>query len=155
MTSAALSVAAVLSGVYGLKLIAQDGPSRIAALAIGAGLALGALFVRRQQQLAHPLIDLHLFRIPTFNVTVVTLTLNSAVMFAASFFTAQYLQLVLGLSPMRAGLWTLPGVIAVLFSSRLAPRLLGWSSPNALMVGGGHLAEQHRPQRVPRDGPHR
>jgi DHA2 family multidrug resistance protein-like MFS transporter len=136
LASALLSIGAVLSGVYGLKLIAQDGPSAVAALGIGAGLMLGALFVRRQRQLAHPLIDLHLFRVPTFNATVVTLTLNAAVMFAASFFTAQYLQLVLGLSPAQAGLWTLPGVIAVLASSQLAPRLLRWGNPNALMVTG-------------------
>jgi MFS transporter, DHA2 family, multidrug resistance protein len=99
---------------------------------------LGALFLRRQRQLAHPLIDLDLFRAPTFNAAVVTLTLNAAVMFAASFFTAQYLQLVLGLSPApaRAGLWTLPGVIAVLASSQLARRLLRWGNPNALMVAG-------------------
>lgn len=126
----------MLSGVYGLKLVAQDGPSAIAAVAIGAGLVLGVLFVRRQRQLAHPLIDLDLFRAPTFNATVVTLTLNSAVMFAASFFTAQYLQLVLGLSPAQAGLWTVPGVLAVLASSQLAPRLLRWGTPTALMVAG-------------------
>jgi DHA2 family multidrug resistance protein-like MFS transporter len=136
LASAALSIVAVLSGVYGLKLVAQDGPSGIAALAICAGTVLGALFIRRQRQLAHPLIDLHLFRVPTFSATVVTLTLNAAVMFAASFFTAQYLQLVLGLSPAQAGLWTVPGVVAVLFSSQLAPRLLRWGSANALMVGG-------------------
>jgi MFS transporter, DHA2 family, multidrug resistance protein len=136
LASALLSVAAVLSGVSGLKLIAQDGPGAVAAVAVGAGLVLGARFVGRQRQLADPLIDLRLFRVTTFNATVVTLTLNSAVMFAASFFTAQYLQLVLGLSPAPAGLWTLPGVIAVLASSQLAPRLLRWGNPTALMVAG-------------------
>jgi MFS transporter, DHA2 family, multidrug resistance protein len=136
LASAALSVAAVLSGVYGLKLIAQDGPSLVAALAVGAGLALGGWFVRRQRRLADPLVDLRLFRVPTFNATVVTLILNSAVMFAASFFSAQYLQLVLGLSPAQAGLWTLPGVVAVVLSSQLAPRLLRWGSPTALMAFG-------------------
>jgi DHA2 family multidrug resistance protein-like MFS transporter len=136
LASALLSIAGVLSGVYGLKLVAQDGPNAIAALAIGAGLVLGAVFVRRQRRLAHPLIDLQLFRAPAFNATVVTLTLNSAVMFAASFFTAQYLQLVLGLSPAQAGLWTVPGVLAVLASSQLAPRLLRWATPTALMVAG-------------------
>jgi DHA2 family multidrug resistance protein-like MFS transporter len=136
LPSAALSVAAVLSGVYGLKLVAQDGPSVAAGMAILAGVLLGAVFVRRQRRLADPLIDLRLFRVPTFNATVVTLTVNAAVMFAASFFTAQYLQLVLGLPPARAGLLTVPAVVAVTVSSQLAPRLVRWASPNTLMVLG-------------------
>jgi DHA2 family multidrug resistance protein-like MFS transporter len=88
------------------------------------------------RRLTDPPIDLHLFRVPTCNTTVVTLMVNSAVMFAASLFTAQYLQLVLGRSPAQAGLWTLPGVIAVLAGSQQAPRLLRWGNPNAPMVAG-------------------
>jgi hypothetical protein len=61
--SAVLSVAAVLGMTYGLKQIAAHGAGWVPALSIGAGLALGAVFVRRQRELADPLIDLRLFRI--------------------------------------------------------------------------------------------
>ena len=68
--SAVLSVAAVLGIIYGLKQIAAHGIGSSPALSIGAGLALGAVFVRRQQKLADPLIDLRLFRMPAFSASL-------------------------------------------------------------------------------------
>jgi DHA2 family multidrug resistance protein-like MFS transporter len=65
--------------------------------------------------------------------------LNAFVMFAASFFTAQYLQLVLGLSPLRAGLWTLPSAFGVIASSQLAPWLVRRARPITVMIGGSLL----------------
>ena len=47
LTSAALSLAAVLAVIYGLKQLAQDGAGWLPALAIVAGLAAGAVFVHR------------------------------------------------------------------------------------------------------------
>jgi DHA2 family multidrug resistance protein-like MFS transporter len=139
IVSAALSVAAVLLAIYGLKLIAQDGLGVIPALSIAIGVVLGVLFAQRQRSLTYPLIDLRLFGIPVFSVTVVTLTLNAFVMFAASFFTAQYLQLVLGLSPLRAGLWTLPSALGVIASSQVAPWLVRRARPMTVMIGGSLL----------------
>ena len=57
-----MSVVALLAVVFGLKQIAQDGPGVWPGLSILAGLAVGALFVRRQLALADPLIDIRLFR---------------------------------------------------------------------------------------------
>src|SRR2546428_63328 len=136
VASAALSIVAVLATIFGLKLVAQDGLSLIPVASIAAGVVFGALFVRRQRRLAHPLIDLQLFRIPVFSATVVTLTLNAFVMFASSFFTAQYLQLVLGLSPLQAGLWTLPSAIGIVIASQIAPRLVRRAPPATVMMGG-------------------
>ncbi|HET6259343.1 MAG TPA: hypothetical protein VFE39_11890 [Pseudonocardia sp.] len=45
-----MSVVALLAVVYGLKQIAQDGVSVVPAVA--GGLGVGALWVRRQRQLA-------------------------------------------------------------------------------------------------------
>jgi len=70
LVSAALSLAAVLAVIYGLKQVAQDGLEWSPALSIAAGLGLGALFVRRQQRLADPLIDLRLFRVPAFSASL-------------------------------------------------------------------------------------
>src|SRR5687768_5284674 len=54
LVSAALSLAAVLAVIYGLKQIAQDGPGWLPTLSIVAGLAVGVAFVRRQLTLADP-----------------------------------------------------------------------------------------------------
>ena len=68
--------------------------------------------MRRQRRLADPLIDLRLFRAPAFSASLAMYTLGTFVAFGAFIFIAQYLQLVLGLSPLQAGLWTLPFIAA-------------------------------------------
>jgi MFS transporter, DHA2 family, multidrug resistance protein len=136
ITSAALSLPAVLAIIYGLKLMAQDGIGWIPVLSVTVGLVLGVVFVRRQQHLNDPLIDLKLFRVPAFSATLTIFMLNACVMFAASFFTAQYFQLILGLSPLQAGLWTLPSAVGVIIGSMIAPRLVHYARPNTVMVAG-------------------
>jgi MFS transporter, DHA2 family, multidrug resistance protein len=133
LASAALSLGAVLSMIYGLKLVAQDGPGATPLVCIVVGFVLGAVFLRRQRHLTYPLIDLRLFREPVFSATLVMFSLNAFVMFASSFFNAQYLQLVLGLSPLQAGLWTLTGAISVTASSMLTPVLAG-RAPRAVLM---------------------
>jgi DHA2 family multidrug resistance protein-like MFS transporter len=101
LTSAVLSLAAVLLVIYGLNQIAENGLGRLPALIILAGLAVGVAFIRRQQKLANPLIDLRLFRVPAFSASLAAYTLATFVAFGSFVFIAQYLQLVLGLSPLK------------------------------------------------------
>jgi MFS transporter, DHA2 family, multidrug resistance protein len=134
--SAALSLAAVLGVIYGLKQLAQNGLGWPPALSILAGLTVGVLFVRRQQTLTDPLIDLRLFRTPAFSTAVATNTLGIFVMFGTFPFIAQYLQLVVGLSPLQAGLWLLPSGGAAILGSILVPVVLRRVRPVSAMVGG-------------------
>src|SRR5687767_7033585 len=103
LTSAAMSLAAILAMIYGLKEIAQDGFGTVPALSIVAGLAVGVVFVRRQLTLDDPMIDVRLFRIPSFSAALATNVLGVFVAVGYFLFIAQYLQLVLGLSPLEAG----------------------------------------------------
>jgi MFS transporter, DHA2 family, multidrug resistance protein len=66
---------------------------------------VGYDFVRRQPKLTHPLIDLELFRSGAFSTALATYMIGTFAVFGAYVFIAQYLQLVLGLSPLKAGLW--------------------------------------------------
>lgn len=63
LLSVALSLGTVLPIIYGFKHMAADGFAPRQLLAIAAGMLVGVLFVHRQKSLAHPLIDLRLFRI--------------------------------------------------------------------------------------------
>src|SRR5438094_3903534 len=117
LTSAALSLAAVLTMIYGLKRMAQEGVGLTPILFIIAGLLIGVAFVRRQQTLTDPLIDLGLFRIRAFSASLVLYGVGILVMFGGFFFLPQYLQLVVGLSPFRAGVWTLPWAVAFIVGS--------------------------------------
>jgi len=134
--SAALASAAVLSIIYGLKLIAQDGLSSTAALSVLAGLVIGTVFVRRQKQLADPLIDLRLFGIPTFRASLVLYGGAILLLFGTFLFLPQYLQLVLGLSPLVGGLWTLPWAVGFVLGSLLTPALARRIRPAVLMSAG-------------------
>jgi DHA2 family multidrug resistance protein-like MFS transporter len=140
IVSAALSLAAVLTVIFGLKQIAQDGFSTLPALSILGGLALGIVFVRRQLTLRDPLIDLRLFGVPDFSASVATYGLGCLVVFGGFLFIPQYLQLVLGLSPLEAGLWTVPWAIAFVAGSMLTPRLARRIKPAHVMAGGLVLA---------------
>lgn len=127
LLSAVTSLAAVLTVVYGLKEAAAGKDLLLPAVAVGAGGLLTVVFVRRQGRLTRPLIDLGLFQRRSFAVAIGVLTLGSLVLAGVGFLTAQYLQLVLGLSPLAAGLWTLPplgaGVAAVILTQALGERL--------------------------------
>jgi MFS transporter, DHA2 family, multidrug resistance protein len=140
LVSAGISLLAVLAVIYGLKAIAQDGLGPTAALSILVGLAAGAAFVRRQRRLADPLIDPHLFRGAAFDAALATNTFGFFVNFGIAVFIAQYLQLVLGLSPFEAGLWTVPYAGAFIVGALLTPLLVSRIRPAFVIAGGLALA---------------
>ena len=136
LLSAGMSLAAVLSVIYGLKQVAESGFGVIPAVTILAGLLIGFAFVHRQRSLADPLIDLRLFRVPEFSASLATYTLGIFLGFGTFLFIAQYLQLVLGLSPLEAGVWSAPGSLAFVVGSNLAPRVVRRVRPAYVVAGG-------------------
>ncbi len=121
--SVLLSITAVLLVIYGLKEIAKAGPGAEPLLATLAGLALGWIFVRRQRRLADPVIDVTLFRRPSFGASIAALVLGIFALSGAFLAIYQYLQGVLGLSPFVAGLWMLPCSLAQVAVSVLVPKM--------------------------------
>ncbi|MBA2680763.1 MAG: MFS transporter, partial [Ktedonobacteraceae bacterium] len=117
LPSAALSLVAVLAVIYGIQSLAENGVEWLSVIAILVGLVIAALFIHRQHQLSHPFLDLKLFRSRPFSVMLVINTLCFFVTFSAFFFITQYLQLVLGMGPLEAGLWTLPWAVSQIVGS--------------------------------------
>jgi MFS transporter, DHA2 family, multidrug resistance protein len=140
VSSAALSLAAVLLAIYGLKQIAQDGLGWLPVLSIVAGLVVGLIFVRRQRILADPMIDLGLFRIRAFNASLAAYALSIAVVFGAFVFVLQHLQLVLGLSPLEAGLWMVPSGLAFIVGGMVTPFFARRVRPGFVMAVGLTIA---------------
>jgi MFS transporter, DHA2 family, multidrug resistance protein len=136
LTSAAMSLVAVLAVIYGIKAIAKDGAGIASVAPVLAGLAVGAAFVDRQRRLADPMVDLELFRRPGFSLALGANTLAFAVVFGIEVFVAQYFQLVLGYSPLEAGLWSLPGAAAFVVGSQLTPPLAARVRPPVAMLAG-------------------
>lgn len=138
LTSAVIVIAAMLSVVWGLKHIASHGLSWAGPVAIIAGGVFSAAFVLRQQRLRDPLIDVTLFRIPTFSIAVAINIFGVFALTGLLFFLPQYLQLVLGKSPLAAGLWCVPIAGGAVGGALAAPAAaartsLGW------VIGGGLL----------------
>ena len=82
------------------------------------------------------MIDLGLFRVRAFSASLAVYTLGILVLFGAFLFIFQYLQLVAGLSPLEAGLWTLPSFVAFIVGSLLAPALVKQARPAYVMAVG-------------------
>jgi MFS transporter, DHA2 family, multidrug resistance protein len=140
LVSAALSLVALLTVIYGIKRIAESGQVVLPVLAMVAGSAIGVAFLRRQSRLRDPLIDLSLFRSPAFSASLAVNILGFFIAFGTFLFIAQYLQLVLGMGPLEAGLWTAPSGLAFIAGSMLAPQCASRMRASYVIAGGFALA---------------
>jgi MFS transporter, DHA2 family, multidrug resistance protein len=134
--SVALSLAAILPAIYGLKELARYGLDIAPAIAIAAGAAFGVAFVRRQRRLADPLLDLRLFADRSFSASLGIMLLAGIVMAGATLLSALYLQIIVGLSPLQAGLWLLPQNVAMVAGVLLAPLLARRFRPAYVVAAG-------------------
>ncbi|MEV7090070.1 MFS transporter [Streptomyces sp. NPDC093085] len=110
------AAAGVLGVVYGVKRLGA-GEEPLGAptlLPLCAGAALLVLFVRRQRRRTHPLIDVRMFARPTFSTSVGCIVLAMLALVGLELIAVQYLQLVLGLSPLQTGLRLLPLTFAAM-----------------------------------------
>ena len=136
LPSAGLSLAAVLAVVYALQESAAGGAGGRAAGVLAGGLVAGVLFVRRQRAAADPLIDVRLFRMPAFGAALGAYGLALALVYGTDLLIAQYLQLVLGLSPLAAGLWAAPAAVGFIAGSLAAPVVARRVRPGLAIAGG-------------------
>jgi DHA2 family multidrug resistance protein-like MFS transporter len=136
ITSAVLSLSAVLTTIYGLKGIATQGFAWSYTFCVAIGPSLGLLFVYQQARLRSPMVNLRLFGIPGFSAALVIYTLVSFVVCGSLYFVAQYMQLVIGLSPFKAGLWSVPFAVSLVVGSSVSAVATRYMSPFWIMNFG-------------------
>jgi MFS family permease len=134
VVGAALSLVAVAGTVFGII----EGPERgwtdaVTLVALAVGLLAGAAFVGWELRSSHPLLDPRLFRLRTFGAGSLTITVQFFSAFGFFFVALQYLQFVVGYSPLRAAVALLPLPMVLIPLARRAPRI-------AERVGFGRLA---------------
>ena len=112
LASSPLSLAAILPIIYALKTLAEHGPTLEVACFIAVGATFGWFFVRRQRRIDDPMLDVTLFVSRPFSMAITTNLIANFSLIGAMFLIAQYLQLVVGLEPLAAGLHLLPAMIA-------------------------------------------
>lgn len=107
-----------------------------ATLLILAGVALtgSVLFVARELLAKFPAVNLRLFRNPRFCLLCVTAFFNTLGLFGAQFMIPIFLQRVLGLTPLQAGLTIVPALVVSAFGGTLSGRLTDIFSPRVLII---------------------
>lgn len=135
----ALMAAVGLFGiVFGVKRLGGGHPAfdpgTVLALLGGAGLLIA--FVRRQRRRTHPLVDLRMFARPAFSTSVGCIVLAMLALVGLELIAAQYLQLVLGLSPLETGLRLLPLTIAAMAAGLVGSHLLHRFGPRRMVSLG-------------------
>jgi DHA2 family multidrug resistance protein-like MFS transporter len=107
LAGSVLSFGAVLPAVYGVSEIAENGVDPFRLGAIGFGLGMGGLFFRRQRTAAHPMVELRLFRSRGYSGSLLTCLVAMFAILGNAIYMTQYLQSVLGMTPLTAALWSL------------------------------------------------
>ncbi|MCS0604095.1 MFS transporter [Streptomyces sp. LP11] len=138
--SVPLSMAAVLPVIYGLKEIPSEGWHPLYVVSVTVGLLFAVLFAHRQRTGASPLIPPALLRGHGFAPALALNTVAALAMLGSAVFTTQYLQSVLGKSPLAAALWSLVPSVFIGFAGPLATLLVQRGAKRGHVVSGGFAA---------------
>ena len=137
LAGAVTSTAGMASLVYAFIRAASSGWGDGLALgAFGAAAVLLALFLVNESRVPQPITPLRLFADVSRSGSFVARLLLVAGMFGMFFFLTQFVQDVLGFSPLRAGIAFLPLTVMLFAVSRTAPRLMPVIGAKGLMIAG-------------------
>ncbi|AEG44766.1 MFS transporter [Isoptericola variabilis] len=135
LVSVGLVMATMAPLVLGIKAFARDGASPAAVLPVAIAMTAGTLFVRRQLRRPRPMLDVRLFAVPEFGGSVVINLLSVFSLVGFLLFVSQDLQLVVGLSPLEAGLVLLPGTVGMVVAGLAVVRVVRRVRPARVVAG--------------------
>jgi EmrB/QacA subfamily drug resistance transporter len=131
----------LLGVVYGLSRAGTEGWSdtyTIASLAVGAVLLV--VFGIIESRVAHPLLPFRIFASRTRASSFVAMFLAPAAMFAMFYFLSQYIQNVMGYSPLKAGVAFLPFTVGIVVGAGMASNLVNRINPRYIAGVGTLIA---------------
>lgn len=133
-----LVVLLLSSLTYAIIEAPSHGWTSPASLALfGASLASLALLIVCELRREEPLIELRFFRSAPFSGATAIAVAAFAALGAFLFLNTLYLQEARGLSPLTAGLWTLPMAAMTVVFGPLSGRMVGRFGGRPSLVGGG------------------
>ncbi|MFI2377631.1 MFS transporter [Streptomyces sp. NPDC018964] len=136
VAGALTAAAGLFAVVLGVKRLGGGAVGVWTVLPLLVGTGLLTVFVRRQRRRAHPLVDLRMFARPAFSTSVGCIVLAMLALVGLELIAAQYLQLVLGLSPLETGLRLLPLTIAAMAAGLAGARMLRRFGPRRMVCSG-------------------
>jgi EmrB/QacA subfamily drug resistance transporter len=137
LPGAAASIVGLGALVWGIITAGEHGwtaTAPLAAFALAATAAVG--FVAWERQVAHPMLDIDLFRNPRFTAASVGVALAYFALFGSLFLLSQLLQLVLGYSALDAGLRLLPLALTMAAVSAISGKLVERLGTRAVVATG-------------------
>ena len=137
LAGALTATAGVTTLVYGFIRAAAEGwTDHLTLAAFGVAAVLLTLFVITETRARQPITPLRLFADVSRAGSFIARLLLIAGMFGVFFFLTQFLQKIMGFSPLRAGVAFLPMTVALFAVSRVAPRLMPLLGAKPLMITG-------------------
>jgi EmrB/QacA subfamily drug resistance transporter len=109
-------------------------PNAVAGLAVAAASLVA--FVRWELRVERPMLDVRLFALPGFTTGTLALTVQFLCLFGFFLVGLQFLQLILGYSPLLSALCLLPMATIVMPLSRIAPHLVERFGQRTIMTIG-------------------
>jgi EmrB/QacA subfamily drug resistance transporter len=144
---AVLSVSGLVALVYGIIEVPSLGWTDPAiAGSLGAAAILLGGFVAWERRVAHPMLDVGLFRDRRFSAASLSITMTFFSLMGVLFLLTQYLQGVLGLTALETGVRFIPIAVGVIVASPIAATLTARigtrlvTSLGLLVVAGGLAA---------------
>jgi EmrB/QacA subfamily drug resistance transporter len=131
----------LLGLVYGLSRAGTDGWGdlwTVASLVAGVSLLVGFMYMERR--IEHPLLPLRVFANRTRGASFVAMFFAPAAMFAMFFYLSQYIQTVMGYSPIRAGVAFLPFCFGLVAAAGISSSLISRVNPRYLAGAGTLMA---------------
>jgi EmrB/QacA subfamily drug resistance transporter len=140
LAGAFASTAGLLAVVFGFIRAAEEGWSDAVVLgSFAVGAAAIAVFLLIETNAKQPITPLHLFRNANRASAYLLMLLTAASMTGMFFFLTQFVQEVLGYSPLRTGFSFLPTTVAIVVAAQLASQLMPKTGPRVFMAGGAVL----------------
>ena len=140
LPGAITSTLGVSSLVYGLIHAASDGwsdPVTIATLCLSVVLILAFVFI--ESRTPQPLMPLRLFSNRNRDASYIVMLSTGAALFSMFFYLTQFVQEILGYSPIQAGFAFLPVSVVIVISAQIASRVVAKTGARPLLVLGSAL----------------
>ncbi len=137
LLGAGLSVAGLTSLVWGVIEAPSRGwtsPSIVASFVVATLIAVA--FAVHELRAAHPMLDVRLFRNRRFSGASGAVGLVFFALMGAIFFLTQYLQSVLGYSPLEAGVRVAPIALGLMAGAGISTRLTARLGTKLVVAGG-------------------
>jgi EmrB/QacA subfamily drug resistance transporter len=137
LLGAVLSIVALVSLVWAIIEAPAKGwtsPEVLGAFALGA-VTMG-VFIWWQNTTEHPMLDIRFFKNPRFSAANLAITLTFFAMFGSMFILTQFLQFVLGYTPLEAGIRSVPLALMLMVVAPQSTRLVRRVGTKLVVAGG-------------------